>query len=73
MTETNLTMENPHLWNGIEDPYLYRAVATLYLNDLAIDEVSASFGVRSFEVDPNKGFILNKLFNASLSKAIKYI
>ena len=59
ITETSLTMENPHLWNGIEDPYLYRAVATLYLNDLAIDEVSASFGVRSFEVDPNKGFILN--------------
>lgn len=59
ITETNLTMENPHLWNGIEDPYLYKAVATLYLNGVAIDEVSANFGVRSFEVDPNKGFILN--------------
>ncbi len=58
-TELNATIENPHLWNGIEDPYLYRAVATLLVDDVAIDEVSANFGVRSYEVDPNKGFILN--------------
>ena len=59
ITETNFTLENPHLWNGIEDPYLYKLKATLYLDDVAIDEVSTNFGIRSFDVDPDKGFILN--------------
>ena len=52
-------IDNPHLWNGIEDPYLYSCKAELLIDDEKVDEVSARFGCRYFEIDPNKGFILN--------------
>ncbi len=44
-----------HLWDGIEDPYLYTATALLESGD----EVSAKFGCRSFEISAEKGFLLN--------------
>ena len=49
------TIENVHLWDGLEDPYLYEAVAKLESGDM----VSARFGCRMMEFDPNKGFVLN--------------
>lgn len=49
------TIENVHLWDGVDDPYLYTASAVLDSGD----EVSARFGCRKFEIDPQKGFILN--------------
>lgn len=54
-----LTIENVHLWNGIDDPYLYTASAVLVKDDVTLDEVKTHFGVRSFHVDPKKGFFLN--------------
>lgn len=53
------TIENAHLWNGMTDPYLYTLKASLIVDEKAVDEVSTRFGIRSFEVDPDKGFILN--------------
>lgn len=52
-------IENAHLWNGIEDPYMYKAVATLFVNGAKVDEVSVNFGFRTYSVDPQKGFYLN--------------
>ena len=52
-------LENAHLWNGVKDPYLYTAKAELVVEGEIVDEVSARFGCRSFEFDPEKGFILN--------------
>ena len=49
------TIENVHLWDGVDDPYLYTASAVLDSGD----EVSTRFGCRKFEIDPQKGFILN--------------
>ena len=49
------TIENVHLWDGLDDPYLYTATARLDSGD----EVSARFGCRVFEIDPQRGFILN--------------
>lgn len=49
-------IENVHLWDGINDPFLYTAEAVL---DNGADTVSTRFGCRSFEMDPQKGFILN--------------
>ncbi|MBR5345875.1 MAG: alpha/beta hydrolase fold domain-containing protein [Clostridia bacterium] len=46
---------DPHLWNGVEDPYLYTAEATLPSGD----RISARFGVRSIAFNPEKGFFLN--------------
>ena len=57
--EAKLTIENVHLWNGRKDPYLYTAKATLIENDEEVDCISTRFGCRTFEVDPEKGFILN--------------
>jgi len=55
----SVTIENVHLWDGIKDPYLYTLKASLIVNGKAADEISSRFGVRSFEVNPQKGFILN--------------
>ena len=57
--EAEFTIKNVHLWDGLKDPYLYTAKATLIENGEAIDEVSTRFGCRSFSVDPEKGFFLN--------------
>ncbi|MDD4850489.1 MAG: glycoside hydrolase family 2 TIM barrel-domain containing protein [Gemmiger sp.] len=54
-----ITLANPHLWNGVRDPYLYTAVATLAVDGQPVDEVRTRFGIRSFVVDPKKGFFLN--------------
>ena len=54
-----LTVENPHLWQGILDPYLYTCVAELYKDGERKDYVIHKFGFRSFYVDSKKGFFLN--------------
>ena len=50
---------NAHLWDGINDPYLYTAEAVILRGEQALDRVSARFGCRSFQIHPEKGFILN--------------
>lgn len=46
---------NVHLWNGVNDPYLYTARAELDSGDA----VEVAFGCRTIGVDPEKGFLLN--------------
>lgn len=53
------SLKNPHLWNGRANPYLYKVKVELLQNNHVIDTVVQSFGIRSFSVDPNKGFFLN--------------
>lgn len=48
-------IENVHLWDGLEDPFLYTVTARLDSGD----EISTRFGCRVYSVDPNKGFFLN--------------
>ena len=55
----NLEIKDVHLWNGTLDPFLYTASARLISNGEVVDEVKTRFGCRTFEIDPNKGFILN--------------
>lgn len=54
-----LTIRNVRLWDGVEDPYLYTCVATLTVDGIMRDRVTASFGVRTFRMDARKGFLLN--------------
>lgn len=49
------TIENVHLWDGVEDPYLYTAAATLDSGD----QISARFGCRHYEINAERGFLLN--------------
>ena len=58
-TKINFVIENCHLWNGRKDPYLYKACANLVRDGVVIDNVESKFGCRYFEIDPDKGFILN--------------
>ena len=48
-------LANVHLWDGVDDPYLYTAKAELSDGDI----VETTFGCRSFSIDPQKGFFLN--------------
>lgn len=52
-------IKNVHLWNGIDDPYLYTLEAVLLYENEKADNISAGFGCRTFKIDPQKGFILN--------------
>ena len=55
----NFTIENAHLWHGRKDPYLYSVEVLLVEGTEVLDNVSARFGCRSFEIHPENGFILN--------------
>lgn len=55
----NIHMENIHLWDGINDPYLYDVQAKLLVGSEATDEVSTRIGLRKYEFDTERGFILN--------------
>ena len=57
--DTTVTLEHPHLWDGVRDPYLYTCAVRLVLNGEVQDEVRQRLGVRSFSVDPKQGFFLN--------------
>ena len=50
-----------HLWNGLENPYLYTVRGRLINNETKeiLDEVTTRIGFRYFRVDPKKGFFLN--------------
>ena len=50
---------NPHLWQGREDPYLYKVVSRLKQGGKVIDEVVQPLGLRKYEVIASKGFFLN--------------
>ena len=52
-------LKEAHLWNGRKDPYLYSCKAELLENGDVLDTVASRFGCRSFEIDPERGFILN--------------
>jgi beta-galactosidase len=55
----NTQIPNPHLWNGIFDPYLYRATVQIWNGTNLLDAVTQPLGFRSFSLDPNLGFFLN--------------
>lgn len=53
--EAVFTLEDVHLWDGVRDPYLYTAAASLDSGD----HVEVRFGCRTIGFDPEKGFLLN--------------
>lgn len=59
--ETTIPIEikNPHLWNGVFDPYMYNVEIQLLKEGKIIDQVNQPLGLRYFHVDPNKGVFLN--------------
>lgn len=56
---TDFSLRNPHLWQGREDPYLYKVVSRLMQDGRVIDEVAQPLGLRRYEIVAGKGFYLN--------------
>ncbi len=52
-------IQQPHLWNGRIDPYLYSVKVTLKEKEKNIDAITQPLGIRYFSIDPEKGFFLN--------------
>ena len=59
VTRIAMSLDHPHLWQAKQDPYLYTVVASLKEGDRIVDQVRQQTGLRSFYVDPERGFILN--------------
>ena len=57
--KVDFVIEKVNKWHGRKNPYLYKATAELVDGDDVLDNVSTSFGCRSFEINPDLGFILN--------------
>jgi beta-galactosidase len=54
-----LTLERPHLWDGLRDPYLYKVYVEVYENNALRDRVEQPLGLRYFSVNADEGFFLN--------------
>ena len=60
-----ITIKHPHLWNARSDPFLYSVRVDLHPatadgpGTAILDSVVQPLGLRSFAVDPGKGFFLN--------------
>ena len=52
-------VEDVHLWDGLDDPYLYTIKAFLEKDGEILDEIGCNCGVRTFEFSPKDGFHLN--------------
>ena len=58
-TSVSFTLTDVHLWHGRRDPYLYCCEVELVKGEEVLDNVCSRFGCRTFQIDPNRGFILN--------------
>lgn len=56
--QVDMTVPSPHLWQGREDPYLYKLDVRLSSGDNST-LLSYPIGFRSVSFDPDKGFSLN--------------
>lgn len=57
--EFTFEIDQPHLWNGRQDPFLYQAEVILSRNGQMVDRVIQPLGLRFYRIDPDKGFFLN--------------
>ena len=53
-----LTVPDAKLWSA-ETPELYQAVVILTQGDKILDEVTETFGIRTIEVNPEEGLLIN--------------
>lgn len=57
--DISLNIENPILWNGRKNPYLYTAEISILQNGKEIDSIVQSFGIREYKISSETGFYLN--------------
>ncbi|MCD8303287.1 MAG: DUF4982 domain-containing protein [Prevotellaceae bacterium] len=56
--EQSFIVPNPRLWST-DTPSLYTARSSVYVDERKVDEYETRFGIRSVEVVPGKGLLLN--------------
>lgn len=57
--KAEITIPEVHLWDGVYDPFLYEVKAQLCCGGIVKDEITSRMGCRTFDFDPEKGFLLN--------------
>jgi beta-galactosidase len=59
--DLDAVLRAPHLWQGVDDPYLYASDVTVArAGDAApLDRVGSDVGIRSVRLDPDRGLLLN--------------
>ena len=55
----DITITTPHLWQGLDDPYLYKVVTRVVSGGKVMDEVVQPLGLRHFELKTGDGMYLN--------------
>ncbi|MGH8046453.1 MAG: glycoside hydrolase family 2 TIM barrel-domain containing protein [Chthoniobacterales bacterium] len=55
----NTTVLNPHLWNGVLDPYCYKVYVEVETGGVTADVVQQPLGFRFYSVSKANGFSLN--------------
>ena len=58
ISSQQLNLNNPVRWT-LENPYLYRVVTRLFVENKLKDEYTTPLGIRTFSFDAEKGFFLN--------------
>lgn len=53
-----LKVLNSRLWS-IEDPYLYKVISIIKVENKIVQQSKTRFGIRTFKFDANEGFFLN--------------
>ncbi|KAJ3266482.1 hypothetical protein HDU77_000582 [Chytriomyces hyalinus] len=53
------SMRKPRLWDGRADPFLYSATVSIIYQQNIVDSYTTNIGVRSYFLDPERGFLLN--------------
>ncbi len=54
-----LTIDNPTLWDGVANPYVYCVEVSMAAEKGGSDKVTQPLGLRTVSIDPEKGFFLN--------------
>ena len=52
-------INKPHLWDGKNDPYLYRTEVEIVSSKKVVDNAVQPLGIRFYYIDPDRGFFLN--------------
>ncbi|MEG1635241.1 MAG: glycoside hydrolase family 2 TIM barrel-domain containing protein [Rikenellaceae bacterium] len=55
----SINIDNPKLWNGITDPYLYDVKVVTRVANIVTDSLRTTFGIRTIKIDNNNKFLLN--------------
>ena len=55
----DLAIDNPHLWDALNDPYVYKVITEVFVNGQITDTMEQPLGLRYYTVDVNNGLMLN--------------